>query len=168
MLIGFSFYPLVAGSVSAEASPWGSGDGAFPIAAQAPLPEFPEKLAGYRYRYGLDFWGNPYDELGRVRVFSGSDWTEIYPAFPKTMNGCSNGKYMIRWRSLNPDVLIESATGYHGDVRVRGSVAKPATQGIMQGHNCSEPLFKFSKTKNGNKSTLADVVYEIKFWRAAP
>ena len=121
----------------------------------------PETLEGFRHRPGLDY-GKPY-EINSIRVFSGEGWTNLYPPFPKTMNGCHKGWYVVRWRSQNPNVIIESATGYHGDIRMRQSVAPPATKGIMQGSNCTEPLFKFSRTKNGNSSTLTDVVYEIKF-----
>jgi len=171
-VIRLSLYAVIAGSVSAEASPWEKGDRyssrAFAISEQSNIPDFPDTLEGFRHRPGLDFWGEPYKEINSVRVFSGEDWTELYPSFPKTMNGCSAGWYMVRWRSQNPDVLIESATGYHGDVRIRESVAPPAIKGIMQGSNCSEPLFKFSRTKNGDSSTLTDVVYEIKFWHEAP
>ena len=40
----------------------------------------------------------------------------------------------------------------------------------LHGHhiapNCEEPLFKFAST--GDSSTLEDIYYELKFWRAAP
>ena len=172
LIIQLGLYAVMAGSASVVASPWKTGDRywgtAVAVPEQSRIPDFPDKLNGFRHKSGLDFWGNPYKEINSVRVFSDKDWTELYPPFPKTMNGCHNGRYMVRWRSQNPDVLIESATGYHGDIRVRGAVAPPSTKGIMQGSNCSEPLFKFSRTKNGNSSTSSVVIYEIKFWYEAP
>jgi len=40
--------------------------------------------------------------------------------------------------------------------------------GYMSGTNCEQPMFKFSGAVNGDKSTLVDVYYELKFWQAAP
>ena len=172
IVIQLSLYAIIASSLSAETAPWKTEDrywgNAVSVSEESNIPDFPETLEGFRHRPELDFWGKPYKEINSIRVFSGEDWTNLYPPFPKTMNGCHKGWYVVRWRSQNPNVIIESATGYHGDIRMRQSVAPPATKGIMQGSNCTEPLFKFSRTKNGNSSTLTDVVYEIKFWYAAP
>jgi hypothetical protein len=38
----------------------------------------------------------------------------------------------------------------------------------MSGSNCEQPMFKFAGTVKGNKSTLVDIFYELKFWQAAP
>ena len=149
--------------------PWSINDGAFPIANSTNLPDFPATINGYRHKPGLDFWGKPYKELGTVRVFSRDGWTELYPSFPNTMNRCHSGVFMVRWRSLNPEVLVESATSYSARMSVGlDEAAAPATKGIMQGSNCLQPLFKFSRALNNNPSTLVDVAYEIKFWRVAP
>ena len=149
-------------------SSWQYENGAFDISDDAVLPTFPSSKEGYTpLSQGSDFWGNPYNFRGTLRLFQDSGWTQL-DQFPNTMNGCSNGLFMIRWRSLNPDVLVETATGYFGEVQVVDRVASPAIKGIMQDHNCSEPLFKFSKVVGENPSTLVDIVYEIQFWTASP
>ena len=82
------------------------------------------------------------------------------------MNHCSDGVFMLRWRSANPDVLIATALGYHYSGVIFDT--KTGTFGYMQGHNCEEPLFKFAGTLNGNIANLVDIYYELKFWQAAP
>jgi hypothetical protein len=82
------------------------------------------------------------------------------------MNGCSNGVFMIRWRSSNPDVRIASNLGY--SMEVSSATTKIGAFGYMQGTNCEEPLFKLVSVGNGNQSTLTDLYYELKFWQAAP
>ena len=146
---------------------WPKKDGAFSAKSSETIPSFPTRSSGYRSESGKDFWANPFRTRSTLRVFEGSGWSQI-SEFPKTMNGCSAGRFMLRWRSANPDVLVDSATGYFGDVRVINSLARSANYGYMQGTNCEEPLFRFGKALKRNQSTLVDIYYEIKFWQAAP
>ena len=150
-----------------RAAKWPKKHGAFSAKSSETIPSFPAKSSGYRSESGKDFWANPFRTRSALRVFQGSGWSQI-SEFPKTMNGCSAGRFMLRWRSANPDVLVDSATGYFGDVRVINSQARSANYGYMQGTNCEEPLFRFGKVLNRNQSTLVDIYYEIKFWQAAP
>lgn len=150
-----------------RAAKWPKKDGAFSAKSSEIIPSFPAKSSGYRSESGKDFWANPFRTGSTLRAFQGSGWSQI-SEFPKTMNGCSAGRFMLRWRSANPDVLVDSATGYFGDVRVINSQARSANSGYMQGTNCEEPLFRFGKVLNRNQSTLVDIYYEIKFWQAAP
>ena len=80
------------------------------------------------------------------------------------MNHCSDGVFMIRWRSANPNVRTATNIGYSTDVL--SGTAKTGAFGYMYGTNCEEPLFKFASA--GDSSTLEDIYYELKFWRAAP
>lgn len=101
-----------------------------------------------------------------MRVFQGNDWDGIHN-FPNTMNGCSSGVFMMRWRLSDPEVRVQTAAANSNNV-VGSDFAKGAAFGYMAGTNCDQPLFKFAGTVNRNKSTLVDVFYELKFWQAAP
>ena len=50
------------------------------------------------------------------------DWTRVENGngeyFPKTLNGCGSGVWLMGWRADNPDVLIEAGKGYEGGVLV--------------------------------------------------
>jgi len=105
----------------------------------------------------------PFRVSGSTRTFQGKGW-EPLPNFPVQMNHCDAGMFMIRWRSANPNVRIESALGYHYTGVIYAS--KPGQFGYMQGTICEEPLFKF--VSSGDTSTLVDIYYELKFWQAAP
>ncbi len=126
---------------------------------------FPHLLNGFRSQNGRDFWGRSFDSTGSIRVFEGNGWDGI-PDFPNTMNHCSDGVFMIRWRSANPDVRIATTVGYSSDVTT--GPTRIGSFGYMSGTNCEQPLFKFSGVRNSNESNLADIYYELKFWQAAP
>jgi hypothetical protein len=72
---------------------------------------------------------------------------------------------MIRWRLSNSNVLVQSSVRYSKDTP---GEMKAGSFGYMSGTNCEQPMFKFEATRNGDKSTLVDVYYELKFWQAAP
>src|SRR5438034_2411043 len=77
---------------------WPTQQGAYTAAASESIPPFPNRLSGYRSKSGQDFWGKPFRSRGTIRIFQGEGWQGI-PDFPNTMNGCSAGVFMIRWRS---------------------------------------------------------------------
>ena len=70
---------------------------------------------------------------------------------------------MIRWRSSDPTVLVQSSVRYSKDIT---GTMKAGRFGYMSGTNCEQPMFKFGSARNGD--TLVDVYYELKFWQAAP
>ena len=72
---------------------------------------------------------------------------------------------MIRWRLSDPNVRVQSSVRFTKDT---SATMKTGSFGYMSGTNCEQPMFKFAGTVNGNKSTLVDVYYELKFWQAAP
>jgi hypothetical protein len=123
------------------------------------IPEFPEVLSGYRSEKNKDFWGNAFACRGTIRIFDGNDWEGI-PDFPNTMNGCSAGVFMIRWRSSSPDIPVATTLGYSSETTY--GEAKTGSVGYMYGTNCEQPLFQVID------SSLVDVYYELKFWHAAP
>jgi hypothetical protein len=157
--------PLTAiGQRSPTQQTWPKLAGVYIASSREAIPAFPHQLSGYRSEDGKDFWGKPFAVRGSIRVFQGDDWQGI-PKFPNTMNGCSAGFFMIRWRSAYPnDDLIESSVRYSAAAPERGE-AKTGGFGYMSGTNCEQPMFKFV---GRGKDTLVDVYYELKFWQAAP
>lgn len=144
---------------------WPEHPGIYIAASSEAIPRFPKALSGYRASGKKDYWDRPFATRGTIRIFAGNDWEPISD-FPLTMNHCSDGVFMIRWRSANPEVLIATALGYHYFGKIYAT--KTGTFGYMQGSNCEEPLFKFAGALNGNEANLVDVYYELKFWQAAP
>ncbi|HEY0428423.1 MAG TPA: TIR domain-containing protein [Pyrinomonadaceae bacterium] len=129
------------------------------------IPDFPNVLIRFRFSGdNKDFWEQPFDCRGSIRLFEGQGWTEIWN-FPHTQNHCSYGIFMIRWRSANPDVRIATTVAYSPENATEEKIGK---FGYMCGTNCEQPLFKFADTLNGNESNLVDIYYELKFWQAAP
>ena len=143
---------------------WPKDRGEYIATSSGNIPTFPRTLSGYRSENEKDFWDKPFHSRGTVRSFQGNDWQGL-PKFPNTMNGCSSGVFMIRWKSSNPNVLIQSSVRYSKDTP---GTMKAGSFGYMSGTNCEQPMFKFGGTRNGDKSTLVDVYYELKFWQAAP
>jgi hypothetical protein len=145
---------------------WPGQLGGYVASSSEAIPAFPSELSGYRFEVGKDFWGRPFSEQGTIRVFQGSGWQGI-PKFPATMNGCSSGVFMIRWRSAHPDTPVESSLRSYNAVTAVDT--KPAQGfGYMSGSNCEQPMFRFPDEPNHHGGTLVDVYYELKFWQAAP
>jgi len=146
-------------------APWPMHPGVYIATSSETIPHFPHELSGYRAAGNKDYWDRSFVTQGSIRIFEGNDWEPI-PDFPLTMNHCSDGVFMIRWRSANPEVLIASALSYHYLNEIY--TTETGKFGYMQGTNCEEPMFKFVGTLKGNESNIVDVYYELKFWQAAP
>ncbi|MCA1600301.1 MAG: hypothetical protein LC776_01205 [Acidobacteria bacterium] len=144
---------------------WPKKVGAYVAKSSETIPAFPRALSGYRSENNIDFWGNPFDSRGTLRIFDGNGWAGI-PDFPNTMNACSAGVFMIRWRAAHPGFRIASTQGFNETALT--SAVKIGNFGYMYGSNCEEPMFKFARTVSRNESTLVDIYYEVKFWQAAP
>ena len=145
--------------------PWPVTEGVFIASSSERIPAFPDKISGYRFESGKDFWGNQFKCRGTLRIFSKSKWEGI-PDFNATMNGCNSGKWMIRWRSANPEVSVTCSSGSHNKGVI--SECKIGLFGYSYDNNCEQPLFKLGGNINGNKSSLVDIFYELEFWSAAP
>jgi hypothetical protein len=158
--------PLVVGAQRNRPTAWPSKGGVYLATASQTIPAFPRTLAGFRSTGNLDYWDHSlrFSLHGSTRIFEGNGWERISDDFPMTMNHCSDGAFMLRWRSANPKVRITSAVGYHFTNQIYAQ--KTGAFGYMQGSNCEEPLFKF--VGSSDTSTLVDIYYELKFWRAAP
>lgn len=145
---------------------WPQALGVYIARSSEEIPLFPSALSGFRSEDGKDFWGRPFSSTGTIRVFQGNDWEGIWK-FPNTMNGCSSGVFMIRWRSADVNVGIQASAANNAVVAAR-SQPKPQVFGYMSGTNCEQPMFKFPDGPNRDGATLVDVYYELKFWQAAP
>lgn len=151
---------------------WTKNGGVNIARSSAAIPAFPRSVPEFRpVNITEDYWGNPLSEnyenfviRGSLRGSEGGGWAEIFD-FPHTMNHCSDGIFMVRWRSANPAVLIESTVSYSAETARRGKIGK---FGYMMGSNCEQPLFRFARKLRGNESNLVDVYYEAKLWQAAP
>jgi hypothetical protein len=143
---------------------WPKQFGAYIATSSETIPLFPHTLSGYRSEDGKDFWDKPFSAKDSIRIFQGKDWQGIWK-FPSTMNGCSSGVFMIRWRSADPNVRVQTSTAYSPAVASRSQI-KPGEFGYMSGTNCEQPMFKFADSQDG--ANLVDVYYELRFWRAAP
>jgi len=160
-------------SQTSPESIWKRGKPVMVVSSASRIPEFPSRWGGYApMAPGLDFWGQRFKTRGSERVFEGDrEWTRIEDGvgnkFPKSMNGCWAGLWLMRWRSSNDEVVVEAAVGYIGDVKVV-EYSRDGRYGYMMSSNCYEPLFRFKKAINGNPSGLVDVLYEIKFFEARP
>jgi hypothetical protein len=160
------FSPLAAkGQRNTTRPPWPRNKGEYIAASSEGIPLFPSTLSGYRSEGEKDFWNKTFPSRGSLRIFQGNDWLGIHN-FPNTMNGCSAGVFMIRWRLSDPEVRVQSSVRYSS--KDESATTKTGTFGYMSGSNCEQPMFKFDSTVRGNKSTLVDVYYELKFWQAAP
>jgi hypothetical protein len=146
-------------SQGAVRPPWPEETGAYVAASSETIPNFPEVLSGYRSESNKDFWGNAFDCRGTIRVFDGNGWEGISD-FPNTMNGCSAGVFMIRWRSSIPDIPIATTLGYSPEATCGEAIT--GSYGYIYGTNCEQPLFKVIG------ASLVDIYYELKFWQAAP
>ena len=150
--------PVPVGTVGPT---WPKKEGVFIATSSEAIPLFPRSLSGYRSENNKDFWNQPFTLRGSLRLFGRDTWEGI-PNFPSTMNGCSSGVFMVRWRSGDPSVAVQSS------VRFSSSVPSKTTRtgvfGYMSGSNCEQPMFKVEVAG----SRLVDVYYELKFWQAAP
>jgi hypothetical protein len=142
---------------------WPDEKGEYIAVSSEAIPYFPDKLSEFRPAGDdKDFWSKPFPPRGSIRLLEGNDWEGI-PNFPHTMNGCSHGVFMIRWRSADPSLPVRSSLRHSS--KSKGD-EKTGAFGYMSGTNCEQPMFKIVETPHGH--TLVDLFYELKFWQAAP
>jgi hypothetical protein len=104
-----AFFSLGAEAQRSAARPgWPISKGVYIATSSESIPLFPRTLSGYRSEDEQDFWNKSFPSRESVRVFEGHDWRGLQK-FPLTMNGCTAGVFMIRWRSSDPDLPILSS-----------------------------------------------------------
>lgn len=160
--------PSVITAQHRTGSLWPKKFGVFTATSSGSIPAFPRAWSGYRpLRAGFNYWGEHFESSGVIRI--GGEWSGI-PDFPVTMNHCSDGVFMIRWRAASSDLRIASMLASQ-DINLNymsDKSVKVGSYGYLYGFNCVQPAFKLSRAVNGNSSNIADIYYEVRFWQAAP
>ncbi|MGN9763771.1 hypothetical protein ACTMS2_01195 [Micromonospora sp. SD12] len=127
------------------------------------VPIFPDVLPGWRlvreWRATVRAFA---DQWASLRTADG----EFFSEYPATMNGCSNHRFRLRWRSID-GVPVRFACGtVASDVGtlVEEELPEPTAQGWAQLHGCGWPLWRYVLQRDG--SNLGDIVVEIQHWEA--
>lgn len=101
---------------------------------------------------------------GTLRVHEGLEATPVPDdgggTFPATMNGCRAAMFLVTFRSVNEDVLL--------DAQLRNAaggvdVTETLSEGWTLGTNCSTPQFGFSRS--AGISNLGDVSFDVTEYR---
>lgn len=104
------------------------------------------------------------------RLFQGDDyWVPIEEYQFSTMNSCADQYWVLRWKSVNPDVEIRVNVG---SVMVEdfmtGNETAEGGRGYAAGYGCYAPGIKFGNVLTNNGSNLVDVYYEYQIWNEKP
>ncbi|MEJ6550546.1 hypothetical protein PQI66_13410 [Corynebacterium sp. USCH3] len=121
----------------------------------APVPE------------AVDSWGD-YEVYrswsGTLRVFENNDPSPVSDdgggRFPATMNGCGVAMYLVTFRSVNEDVVLDAQLLNAADTV---STSETLSDGWMLTTNCQTPQFAFNSSSG--ISNLGDVAYDITEYR---
>lgn len=121
----------------------------------APVPEAVEAWGDYTtYRS----WS------GTLRVFENGDPTplpdEDHGRFPATMNGCGLAMYLVTFRSVNEDILLDAQLLNAANTV---SASETLSDGWILSTNCMTPQFAFSSSTD--ISNLGDVAYDVTEYR---
>lgn len=133
------------------------------VASADDLPPIPAAIEGYA----------PYDgvQTETVRVFAGSGLATP-SGFSGQMNHCADAFWVARWRSSNPDVVVQGGRApYDADVVEYepdpALVSAASTAGYIAGYICERPVLLFGLATNGNGSNLVDVAIEWQYYDLA-
>ena len=149
--------PATGSDTSAQGSAWGDGDVVLRAvrSQDQERPAFPEEVPGYSLAD---------EDNETVRIFRGDKgWQTLY-RFPATMNGCGQQRFYVRWRSLDPSADVE-ATWLSGDGSVLLTKSVRGSAGWQSNDGCSQPAFRLRSS--GSRSTLDDVVVDVRRWTAS-
>lgn len=130
------------------------------------VPNFPKTVKNYKL-----YTQQPY---ASVRIFEGDKkWVVPISEFDPDQNGsatmsCEPYFWVLRWRSNNPEVLIQIAKGITDFGFDPIGRVKSGSAGYSSGYSCSIPAFKFHKTLKNNQSNLVDVNFEYQIWQYKP
>lgn len=130
-------------------------------------PPFPEPLTHWRL---IASWS----DLPRAFVQADQQWTATVgpnaTPFPATMNGCDDGRFLVRWRAVDDVVNVIAGAGTtDGQMNVDGPVDKQVTghSGWMDLDGCSAPVFRMGAALT-NGQNLEDVTVEVQQYQPAP
>ena len=128
------------------------------------LPDIAVRIDGYQVGGGQQF--------DTMRLFQ-NDFLIVPPQFDQLTGGmheCNRNFWILRWSSVNPDVLVHGEVGSMfwftgGDETPENPGARA---GYLAGNACDRAGFWFDKPINGNLSNLVDVEYRIQFFSKLP
>lgn len=169
LIILFTLITVASISIFGQ-KPWTKNGGVNIAKSSKQVPAFPRSIIDYRSAVtNKDLSGNKFKWSGSIRV--GSDWTGI-PDFPNTIDTCTAGVFMIRWRTRNR-IPVKSSLDRMPENEQRinladNSDAKTGKFGYMYASNCNQPLFKVVERSKNGSSTAVDIYYELKFWKTVP
>lgn len=121
----------------------------------APVPEVVDAWGEYELHRS---WS------GVVRVFENGDPSPLPDdgggRFPATMNGCGVAMFLVTFRSVNEDIMLDAQLlNAVGAVGVSGTLS----DGWMLSTNCQTPQFAF--VSSSDLSNLGDVAYDVTEYR---
>lgn len=135
------------------------------VAAGDP-PAFPQQLA---------HWTLTAQWSDLPRAFAGDGpWTiTVGPdanPFPATMNGCNDGRFLVRWRAVDDGVnVLAGEARIDGQGNLDGSVWKQvnAHSGWMDIDQCYAPVFRMAAAL-ADGTNLADVTVQVQEYQPSP
>jgi hypothetical protein len=150
---------------TAATAPWAT-EPVDTVAAGTP-PAFPERLAHWTL-------SGQWSDLPRAFVESDQGWTTTVgpnaQPFPATMNGCDDGRFLVRWRAVDEGVdVLAGEARLDGQGAVEGQVWKQAAghSGWMDIDGCYAPVFRMASALSDG-TNLADVTVEVQEYLPAP
>jgi len=131
--------------------------------ADEPAPAFPPALPGWKL---TSVWTQT------TRAFTGQ-WRPLAGPrgvdYPATMNGCSQQRFLVRYRVLNENTTVIPGWTHSPPANNQGApepTVTPAHSGWLALNGCQVPMFTFGVTDDSN-TNLADVAVEIQRYTVA-
>ena len=137
------------------------------------LPDLPDELEGFIPFAGEDYHGK--SGLVRdsgIRIFEGDTNFTVLSDFASQMNNCGDAYWVLRWVSINSDVLVLASNEidpiYPDSYDAEPWLLPPAAAaGIMGNSICYAPGFRFASS-SGSRSNLGDVAIEWTYYDRDP
>ena len=123
------------------------------------IPPFPAAIDGY------DLIGQVQSE--EIRLSDSQYGTPL--TFESSSNDCGHRRWVARWRSLNPDVLLRGTSLLYDADEVAYPTADvkshdPSLYGYISGVACERPVILWGTVINENGSNLVDVTVEWQYY----
>jgi hypothetical protein len=125
-------------------------------------PDFPSSVDGYELSYQ--------SEVIEWRVFEEDVWWVPIEQYDNGARmSCDDEYWVVRWRSANPNVEMDSAIGLNdlGEFSGGDEIAS-GISGYMEGYGCLAPAIRFGIELNGTGANLSDLYAEYQLWSLDP
>jgi hypothetical protein len=149
---------------SSAVDPW-TGEPIDTVATGDP-PAFPQQLTHWML---VGQWS----DLPRAFAGDGTWTVTVGPnasPFPATMNGCNDGRFLVRWRAVDDGVdVLAGEARIDGQGNLDGSPWKQvnAHSGWMDIDQCYAPVFRMAGAL-ADGTNLADVTVQVQEYQPAP